>query len=173
MSFDVFASGSGFHYQHDKFFDGDGFDTLQILSDALSMEPTKLGAVDAARSHFLSVDMTNAAPLLAKREYVHALTETVDLLALRAGSADAFIAVTAKQSRALWADTIRFARYGFNPGDSPGAEFIRAIDKSLGDTGLKTWGVLMALTIVLSKFLDYLNSRDASLPAMINISLAH
>lgn len=155
-SFDVFASGSGFHYQKDDFFDGDGFNTLQILNDALSMEPTKLGAADATRSHFLSVDMTDAASLLAKREYLHALTDTVELLAIRAGSADGFIAVAAKRSHPLWPDTVRFARYGFDPGNSPGTEFIRAIDKSLDDTGLKTWGVLMALTI-----LDLETYRDA------------
>jgi hypothetical protein len=171
MSFDVFASGSGFHFKQDHFFDGDGFNTLQILNDALMMEPSKLGVADAARSHFLSVDMTDAVSLLAKREYLHALTETVDLLAIRAGSANGFIAVAAKRSNSLWADTVRMTRYAFDPGDNPGTEFIRAIDRTLDETGLKTWGVLMALAIILSKFLDYLNSHDASLSTMINISL--
>jgi hypothetical protein len=173
LSFNVFASGSGFHYQKDSFFDGDDFDTLKILDDMLLMEPSKLGVVDAARSHFFSKDTRDATPLLAKRKFLSALTETVDLLGIRAGSADGFIAVTAKQSHPLWADTVRFARYGFVPEDSPGTEFIRVIDKSLDDTSLKTWGVLMALTIVLSKFLDHLNSRDGSSPTMVNISLTH
>lgn len=174
MGFDVFASGSGgFHYKKDGFIDGDDFDTLKILGEALSTEPTKLGVVDAARGHYLSKDMSDLASVLAKREFLHALTDTVDLLAVRGGSGDAFIALTAKQTHALWADTLRFAKYAFDPGDSPGAEFIKAIAKNLDDTDLKTWGVLMALTIVLSKFLDHLNSCDASVPTMINIFLTH
>ena len=172
MSFDIFASGSGgFHYRKDKFFDGDGFTTLQILTEMLSMEHSKLGVVDAVRSHFTSVDMADAAPVLAKREYLNALTQTIDLLSIRAGTGTGFIAVTAKRPRGLWPDTIRFARYGFDPGDSPGTEFIRAIARSLEDTDLQTWGVLMALTMVLSEFLDHLNNHDGSLPTMVNISL--
>ena len=173
MGFNVFASGSGsFHYQKDDFVDGDDFDTLKIVSEAQSMDPTKLGAVDAVRGHYLSKDMSDALPVLAKREFLYTLTETVDLLAMRGGSANGFIAVTAKQTHPLWPDTIRFARYGFSPGDSPGTEFIRTIAKNLDDTDLKTWGVLMALTLVLSKFLDHLN-RDGSLGTMINIFLTH
>jgi hypothetical protein len=173
MSFGVFASGSGgFHYQKDKFFDGDGFETLQILSTMLSMEHTKLGVVDAVREHYVNGDMADAAPALAKREFLNALTETVDLLSIRTGSGNGFIAVTAKNAHGLWPDTIRVARYGFDPGDSPGVEFFKAIARNLDDTSLKTWGVVMALTIVLSEFLDHLNQRnDASLPTMVNIFL--
>jgi hypothetical protein len=174
MSFDVFASGSGgFHYQHDSFVDGADFDALKLASELQSMSPTKLGAVDAVRGHYLSKDMTDAVSVLAQREFLYTLKESVDLLSIRGSADNAFIAVTARQKHALWPDTLRFAKYGFDPGDSPGTEFIHKIAQSLDDTDLKTWGVLMALTIVLSKFQEHLDSRDASLPTMINIFLTH
>lgn len=172
MSFDVFASGSGFHYNKDGFFDGDSFDTLQVLNTLMGMEHTKLGAVDAAREHFFTADGADAAPLLAKREFLNSLTETVDLLSTRAGATNGFIAVTAKQKHALWPDKVLFARYGFDPGDNPGTEFVRAISKNLEETGLKNWGVLLALTIVLSEFLDHLNT-DSALQTTLNIFLTH
>ena len=171
MSFDVFASGSGgFHYQRDNVINGDDFDALTIASEVQSLNPTPLGLADGVRGHYLSKDMTDAITVIAQREFLYSLKESVDLLAIR-GSADGSIAVTAKQKHPLWPDTLRFAKHGFDPGDSPGSEFIRAITKSLDDTNLKSWGVLMALTIVLSKFLEHLNSRDASLRTMINIFL--
>ena len=171
MSFDVFASGSGgFHYQKDDFIDGDDFDALKIASEIRTLEPTKLGVVDAVRDHFLSKDMSDAMPVLARREFLYTLTESVDLLSTRASSATGFIALTAKRRRAF-IDTIRFAKYSFDPGSSPGTEFFHANVKNLEDTGLNTWGVLMALTLVLSGFLDHLNARDASLAPMVNIFL--
>jgi len=174
MSFDVFASGSGgFHYQRDRVPDGDDFDALKLASELQSLSPTKLGAVDAVRGHYLSKDMTDAITVIAQKEFLYTLKESVDLLAIRGGSGDGFIAVTSKQKHALWPDTLRFAKYGFDPGDSPGTEFIRAIAQSLDDTNLKTWGVLMGLTLVLSKFQEHLDSRDASVPTMINIFLTH
>jgi hypothetical protein len=177
MSFDVFASGSGgFHYTKDGFIDGDDLDMVKLASEVQSLDPTPLGVADAVKNHYLSKylskDMTDAMAVIAQREFLYSLKESVDLLAVR-GSADGFITVTAKQKHALWPDTLRFAKYGFDPGDSPGSEFIRAIAKSLDDTDLKTWGVLMALTIVLSKYSEHLDSRDPSLPTMINIFLTH
>lgn len=174
MSFDVFASGSGsFHYQKDGFVDGADFDALKIASEIQSMSPTKLGVVDAVRSHYLSKDMTDAMSVIAQQEFLYSLKESVDLLAIRGSSPDGFITVTSRQKHLMWPDTLRFAKYGFDPGDSPGTEFIRTIAQSLDDTGLKTWGVLMALTLVLSKYSDHLSNRDASLPTMINIFLTH
>ncbi|MGP0019938.1 MAG: hypothetical protein ACLPHP_15310 [Candidatus Sulfotelmatobacter sp.] len=174
MSFDVFASGSGgFHYQRDRVVDGDDFDALKIASELQAMDPTKLGAADAVRGHFLSKDMTDAISAIAQREFLYSLNEQVDLLSIRGGAADRVITVTAKQKHAVWPDTIRYAEYAFNPGNSPGTEFVRVIAQSLDDTGLKTWGVLMALTIVLSKFSEHLDSCDASVLTKINIFLTH
>ena len=45
----------------------------------------------------------------------------------------------------VWPTTKAFARYNFQPGDDPGAEFIKLVGPGLKETGMNNYGVLAAL----------------------------
>jgi len=170
MSFNVYASGSGgFHFTQDNFPEGDDFEPLKILATLMSMEPTKSGVVDAVRDHYLSRDMTDAVSSIASREFLEMFKGSTDSLAMRIGKGSGWIAVSPTEKRALWADTVQFAKYDFTPGDDPGAEFFRAISQSLKKTSLNNWGVLFALTAVLSKFDQQLSASNGS--AVTNLTI--
>jgi hypothetical protein len=170
MSFNVFAAGSsGFHYKKDGFVDADTFEPMKLVSELMTMEPSVAGAVGAAQGHY-TPDMTNLMGTLAAMEFLHLLNDGVCMLAMCSGASDGWISVSSKKSHTLWPDTMGFARYNFQPGDDPGAEFIKAIGPSLKATDLNNWGVLAALSIVLSKYYDKVG--DSGVP-MLYINLDH
>jgi|SRR5258707_10127224 len=168
MSFNVFAAGTDhFHYQKDGFIDGDTFTPLKVVAALRTMEPTKLGAADAYIG-YKTPGITDLIETMATIEFLHMLDNAVCFLAMCSEASDGWISVSTTKSHVLWPDTKGFAKYSFSPGDSPGAEFIQTIGKSLKDTDMDNWGVLAALSIVLSKFSDHIG-EDAR--PMINISL--
>jgi len=107
---------------------------------------------------------------MATQEFLHLLNDSVCFLAMCSGASDGWISVAGSESHLLWPDTKSFARYNFSPGDDPGAEFIKTIAPGLKETSLNTWGVLAALSIVLSKFSSAIG--DDATP-IINIFLDH
>jgi len=70
----------------------------------------------------------------------------------------------------LVGDTTSFARYNFQPGDEPGAEFMKKIGHGLTHTDLNKWGVLAALVLVLAGFVGKLNDNDIP---MLLITISH
>ena len=105
---------------------------------------------------------------MATMEFLHTLNNAVCFLAMRSGASDGWISVSCSESHVLWPDTKSFARYNFSPGDDPGAEFIKTIGPGLKATSMDNWGVLAALSIVLSK---YSNQIGEDARPMINIML--
>ena len=170
MGFNVFASGTGhLHYQKDNFIDGDTFTPIKVVSALMFMTPTKLGAVDAYIG-YKQPGITDLMESMATQEFLHLLNDSVCFLAMCSGASDGWISVAGSESHLLWPDTKSFARYNFSPGDDPGAEFIKTIAPGLKETSLNTWGVLAALSIVLSKFSSAIG--DDATP-IINIFLDH
>jgi len=169
MGFDVFASGEGFHYQKNGFFDGDDFTPIKVINELMTMDVSKAGVITAGIG-LVQPDRTDLSESLATREFLHMLNDSVSFLAMCAGSANGRIMVSSSQPHMVWPTTKSFAIYNFQPGDDPGAEFIRMIAPGLKDTGMNTYGVLAALTIVLSKFWDHIGTGGTP---RINISLDH
>jgi hypothetical protein len=89
---------------------------------------------------------------MAQIEALHNLSNAVSFLAMCSGAADGWIAVAGSQTHLLWPDTKSFARYYFQPGDSPGAEFMQHIGPALTKTGLNDWGVLFVIAKVLALY---------------------
>ena len=168
MSFNVFASGSGFHYKKDDLIDKDDFDALKVVSTLTTMELSAPGVVNAGID-YKKPDMTDLMETIATSEILHTLIDGVSLLATCSGASDGWISVSCTRHQLLWPDTKSFGRYNFSRGDDdPGAEFIRAIGPALKATNMNNYGVLAALSIVLAKFSDYIGQNGTP---MINIML--
>jgi len=169
MSFNVFASGMGnFHYKKDGFIDGDDFVPMNVVSSLMTMSPDALGAA-GAYIDYKKPGITDLVGKIATMEFLHLLNDSVCFLAMCDDASDGWISVSCTQSHLLWPDTKSIARYNFQPGDSPGAEFIKAIGPALKATDMDNWGVLAALSIVLSKFYDLIGQSGRPI---INIMLS-
>lgn len=168
MSFNVFAAGSGnFHYIKDGFIDGGDFVPMKVVSALMTMEPSALGATNAYIG-YKTPGITDLMETVATQEFLHLLNDAVSFLAMCSGASDGWISVSCTESHTLWADTKTFACYKFLPGDDPGAEFVKLIGPGLQQTSMDNWGVLAALSIVLSKYSNHIG-QDAR--PIINIML--
>jgi hypothetical protein len=168
MSFNIFASGSKkFHYKKDGFIDSDTFEPMKIVSTLMNMEPTATGVAGAVIEH-KTPGITDVMGALATLEFLHNLNNAVSFLAMNSNASDGWISVSSTNAHLLWPDTKAFAKYNFQPGDSPGAEFIKLIGPGLKDTDMNNWGVLAGLSIVLAKYSNHISDDDTP---MINISL--
>lgn len=172
MSFSIFAAGAGnFHFQQDGCIDDSAFNLMELIGKFQGMEPTWMGAAQTGADIALpSAGIIDLMKTMATMEMLHMLSNSVCFLAMKGGSSDGWISVSATESHLLWPDTGGFAKYSFDPGDSPGTEFIKKIGPALKEANMATWGVLRMLAIVLAKF-------DSSLPddgrPIINIQLSH
>jgi hypothetical protein len=170
VGFNIFASGTGkFHYQRDGFIDGDTFAPMKLVSELMTMSPNKEGVITTAIGHY-QPGITDLAEGMATLEFLHLLNDSVCFLAMCSGASDGWISLSSTQTHLMWPDTKAFARYNFQPGDDPGAEFIKLVGPGLKETGLNNWGVLAALALVFSKFSDHIG-EDAR--PIINISIDH
>jgi len=133
----------------------------------MTMEPSALGATNAYIG-YKTPGITDLMETMATMEFLHLLNDSVCFLAMCSGASDGWISVSCTKTHTFWPDTRSFARYNFSPGDNPGAEFIRAIGPGLKETDMDNWGVLAALSIVLSKYSGQIG--DDARP-MINIML--
>lgn len=168
MSFNVFAAGSkNFHYKKDGFIDGGDFVPMKVVSILMTMEPSALGATNAAIS-YATPGITNLVEKMATMEFLHNLNNAVSFLAMCSGASDGWISLSCTETHLLWPDTKSFACYNFWPGDNPGAEFVRLIGPGLKQTSMDNWGVLAALSLVLAKYSNHIGSDDRPI---INISL--
>lgn len=168
MGFRIFASGAeGFHYEKDKCIDGSEFNTMKIIATLQNMERTALGVADAYISH-KTPGITDLMVSIATQESLHNLKNAVSFLAMHPNVKAGWISVNATEKNMLWADTVRLSTYRFFPGDLPGSEFVKTISKTLEDTDMNNFGVLMQLAIVLSKFSNHISN---STKPIINISL--
>ncbi|MBX7171688.1 MAG: hypothetical protein K1X72_12080 [Pyrinomonadaceae bacterium] len=170
MSFKIFASGpSDFHYNADKNIEGDDFELTKLLGILNQAKPTVTGVATAiADVKSPSMGVTDFAELLAYREFVHNLKNAVDLLAMNSNVSQGWIFLSVTIKNLIFSDTIKTAKYSFSPGTNPGKEFVSKIYRTLEDTGMNHWGVIRALSTVLSKFANELS--DSKTPA-INISI--
>jgi hypothetical protein len=168
MSFNVFAAGApSFHYKKDNFIDGGDFVPLKVVSTLMTMEPSAAGGTSAYIG-YKTPGITDLMETMATMEFLHTLNDAVSFLAMCSGSSDGWISLSCKESHLLWPATVSFARYNFVPGDNPGAEFIKLIGPGLKNTSMDNWGVLAALSIVLAKYYDQI---DSNATPMINIML--
>jgi hypothetical protein len=169
MSFRIFASGTG-HFQHlvENSIDGDDFDAIKTVSIISHIEPNVTSVAGAAVDQFgPSADMKDGMAALATKQFLHLLVDSVSFLATRPNVNK--ISVTTRKKSFIGPDRVKFASYDFQPGDSPGTEFFRAISPSLVATDFNSGGVLLALTIAISKYSEKINNTDAVV--MLNIEL--
>jgi len=172
MGFTIFASGANkFHFKQENCIDDSAFDTADLLAKLQTMEPTWMGAgataVDIVQPSAGIIDLMKT---MATMEFLHSLSNAVCFLAMNSSSADGWIFVSARQSHLLWPDTGGNAKYRFQPGYSPGAEFIKKISPALKEADMANWGVLRMLGICLAKFSSKI---DDSTAPIINIQLSH
>jgi len=170
MSFSIFASGSpDFHYSKDDCLDDSAFDTIDLLAKLQTMEPTWMGAgataIDIAQPSAGIVDLMKT---MATMEFLHNLSNAVCFLAMCSGSANGWISVSAVEKHWYWPDTGDTKTYRFDPGDSPGAEFIKKIGPALKAANMAHWGALRMMGMVLAKYSSKIG--DNATP-IINISL--
>jgi hypothetical protein len=159
MGFSIFASGSAnFHYERDNNIDGDDFTAVSIISAFQTTSPKVADAAgDAAGLVLPSVSITDGMAAAARIELVHLIDLAVSTMAMQA-SDGAKIFVSCRKTHLLWPDTMASAQYTFDPGDSPGAEFFKAIRPALTATDFDTWGTLGALVQALGRYSNYIDS---------------
>jgi hypothetical protein len=105
---------------------------------------------------------------IAGLTFLHLVTEGVDAIAISANTTRGWIAVSCEKRHLLWPSTMGFARYDFNPGDSPGSEFVHRITPALVSADFNYYGVLREISNVLSRYQDTLTQSDT---AMLMIQL--
>jgi hypothetical protein len=172
MGFTIFAAGSKkFHFKREGCIDDSDIDMVDLISKFQTMEPTWMGAgataVDIVQPSKGIIDLMQT---MATMEFLHNLSNAVSFLAMKSGSSDGWIFVSATQSHLLWPDSGGNAKYKFDPGISPGTEFIKKIAPALKEADMANWGVLRMLGIVLAKFSHHI---DDSTSPIINIQLSH
>ncbi len=170
MSFKIFAAGTGnFHYNQEKNIEGDDFELTKLLGILNQAKPSVAGVATAiADVKSPSLGVTEIIELIAYREFVHNLKNAVDILAMNSNASQGWIFLSITIKNLIMAHTIKTAKYAFSPGTNPGKEFVSKIYKTLEDTGMNHWGVLRALSTVLSSFSTKVS--DSEKPA-INISI--
>ncbi len=171
MSFSILANGSnGYHYSNDKCLDDSAFDDMDLLSKLQTMEPSWMGAastaIDIAQPSAGIIDLMKA---MATMEFVHNLSNAVCFLAMCSGASQGKISLSAIESNVLWANTGGTAEYCFDPGHSPGAEFIKKISPALKKADMANWGVLRMITFVLAQYRSKIDDNDTP---RINIQLS-
>ena len=172
MGFTIFAAGAPkFNFRKEGCIDGADIDTVDLISKFQTMEPTWMGAgataVDIVQPSKGIIDLMQT---MATMEFLHNLSNAVSFLAMHPLSDDGWIFVSARQSHTLWPDTGGNAKYRFQPGISPGAEFIKKISPALKEADMADWGVLRMLGIVIAK---YSHSVGTNTTPIINIELSH
>lgn len=168
MSFRIFAAGSEkFNYVKDRCIEQSDFEPIKVAEILRSMELSKTGAAGAVIDH-QAKGIADLAGAVANRVFLHNLSTAVGILAMCDGAGEGWISVSARETSVLWPDTVRFSKYDFSPGDSPGAEFIAKIGPSLKDTDLNDWGVLCMLSIVISSYSVHIGGTGRP---MLNIQL--
>ncbi len=170
MSFRIFASGSpDFHFEKPDCLDDSAFDTIDLLAKLQTMEPTWMGAgataIDIAQPSAGIVDLMKT---MATMEFLHNLSNAVCFLAMCSGSANGWISVSAVQTHLMWPDTGDCKTYRFDPGDSPGSEFIKKIAPALKKADMANWGVLRMMGLVLAKYSSKIGENATPI---INIQL--
>jgi hypothetical protein len=174
MGFSMFAVAQDFRYDRDDILDGDDFDSIKILAVLQSIEPINkdswltninMSYVGAAADKYQpSAGMVDLAGGIAAMEFLHLLKNAIDCLAM-CDSENGSIAVSCRQTHTFWADDVRFAKFYFSTSSDPGTDFMRTIKSALVDTSLNNWGVLRALTGVLSSYYEYIG--QAGTPKII------
>ena len=168
MSFRIFVAGAPkFNYIKDKLPDGEVFEAVKVITAFTSADPSLAGAGGAA-SDIILPDITDVYSNIATKEFAHLLNNAVCYLAMQPAASDGWIAVSATEKNTVWADTVRFIKYTFSPGDNPGAEFIKKLAPALADTDMDNWGVLLAIATALTK---YSNKIGPDQVPMVNIQL--
>ena len=173
MSFDVHAVGSnGFRFSRNDNPDGDIFEAAAVMSAMRASSPSRVGVAEGVADYFTPSEagaFRVAVGGVARLEFLHLLDTAVTLLAADVGVRQGWIAVYARESNTLWADTSGFARYGFTPGYSPGTEFIRRVTPALVTVEMNNYGVLRILAEVISRYHTHL--RRVSGPPMLQVQL--
>jgi hypothetical protein len=172
MGFSIFASGTdGFHFEKKNCIDDSAFDTMELIAKFQGMEPSWMGAgstaVDIVQPSAGIIDLMKT---MATMEFLHMLSNAVCFLAMKQQASQGWIFVAARQEHLLWPDTGANGQYRFQPGNSPGTEFIKKIGPALKEADMANWGVLRMLALTLAKFDNHIS--DSSRP-IINIELRH
>lgn len=170
MSFKIFAAGSPeFHFSKDDCIDDSELDMVDLLGKLQTMEPTWIGAGSTAIDILQpSAGIIDLMKTMATMEFLHNLSNAVCFLAMCSGSSNGWISVSAVEKHLLWPDTGGVKTYKFDPGDSPGTEFIKKIGPALKAADMANWGVLRMLGLVIAKFS---NEIDSNATPMLNIQL--
>ena len=163
MGFDIFVAGTNnFHYARNGCEDGSSFELIKIVAALQSVDVQSLNHFNiTGKGALIDIDapgITDLMVSLATTEMLHNLSNAVCLLAMNSNSSDGWISIDATKTHWYWANTIHLARYNFSPGDSPGAEFVQAIKTALEATDLASFGVLLQLSVALTKFQQHLDS---------------
>jgi hypothetical protein len=172
MSFRIHAAGNPrFHYTRDNCVDGDIFEAAAIMSALRSAGPSPIGVASGVADYVVPSDasaMREGLGAIAHMTFLHTLRTAVDLLATCNDARDGWISVYANQSHLLWVDTARIAVYDFTPGDNPSSEFMVKIMPVLTATGMNNFGVLMQMSMALSRYYDRIGTSGRP---MIQIQL--
>ena len=170
MGFNVFASGVGkFHYSKDNCIDLIDFDPPTLLALVPSspswggVAKTLLGTPESQ----LQSATVKAWSKMGEIVFVHNITDGIELLSM---SGSGKITLRCDEENLLLPNTSGFVIFDFAASSNPGSDFIKAIAPVLKKTGLNNFGVLLQISIVLSKFQS---SLPSSTPPYLNIWVSH
>jgi hypothetical protein len=175
MGFDIFAAGTGtFHYSRKGCEDGSGFELIKMVSALQSLDAKSINHFNiSGKGAEIDIAAPGIADLeisLAKIEMLHNLSNAVCLLAMNPNASEGWIALNATEINWFSPNKARGATYTFSTDGSPAADLISAIGPCLTDTNMTNFGVLMQLSVALTK---YVNAIDDSTAPKISISLTN
>ena len=163
MSFKILANGypdyqDALPKSHEE---AEDLDKAVFLESIMSMEPNMMAVLKGtAEAAVPSLSLIDLVKTYAYNELSHLLCEPIDEIGGLGG--DKVIHVSSSTNNSLWPNTLSYARYDFDPGDCPGAEFIRKIFPGLKNTGFATSGVILQIIRVIIDYKSYYEDHKAS-----------
>lgn len=170
MSFRIFAVGHGgarqYNYMRANLRDEADIDTaLQIQAVAEGSYGSAAGVAKTGYDVYSAGPGDTASSVMMYGKFVFSeLIQTgIQYLQLSGGAANGKVVLSARETHALWPDTVRFIQVSLADDDA-GYQFMKKIKGALSDTNMYTNGVLRQISDVLSLYATSLSGVDGATP---------
>lgn len=174
MSFRIFAAGNpGFHYVRENVPEEEDFEYLKIVNDLRTASPNAIEAAATVQEIRGGSDIVQLAGRIARINNLHNLNLALYALAMKNddGRLAKSIDVSTFVSPRVGFNRSSYSHYDFNPGESPGAEFMKIVGADLTKNDLNNWSVLGQIAMALNRYSNMLSQNaDASPHISIRIS---
>lgn len=170
MPFRIFASGhgAGGHFVHQRI----DLDFEAAVDKAMQIKAVAEGSYDSAHGVAKTAydvygagpeDVGKGAAMVGRLVMVELVQTGINYLAMKGGGDTRKVMLSARQTHALWPDTMRLAEVSLDD-DDPGYTFMKRLKTVLVDTDMYTVGVLRHVSDTLSRYATWLEARGGGDP---------